>query len=97
MQLRRREREDKLKTDVKDVRVAIIYEDGPYGAGVAQGNEAMCKQLGMNVVLKEGYAATAPDLSSLVTKLRRAAPTCSCTPATTPTSRCSCARRASRG
>jgi branched-chain amino acid transport system substrate-binding protein len=63
---------DKLKTDVKNVRVAIIYEDGPYGAGVAQGNEAKCKQLGMNVVLKEGYAATAPDLSSLVTKLRRA-------------------------
>jgi branched-chain amino acid transport system substrate-binding protein len=62
----------KLKTDVKNMKVAIIYEDGPYGAGVAQGNEAKCKQLGMNVVLKEGYAATAPDLSSLVTKLRRA-------------------------
>jgi branched-chain amino acid transport system substrate-binding protein len=62
----------KLKTDVKNVKVAIIYEDGPYGAGVAQGNEAKCKELGMNVVLKEGYAATAPDLSSLVTKLRRA-------------------------
>ena len=28
----------------------------------------------MNIVLKEGYAATAPDLSSLVTKLRRARP-----------------------
>src|SRR3546814_20542138 len=28
----------------------------------------------MNVVLKEGYSATAPDLSSLVTKLRRARP-----------------------
>src|SRR5918999_4407130 len=65
---------DKLKTDPKDVRVAIIYEDGPYGAGVAQGNEAKCKELGMNIVLKEGYAATAPDLSSLVTKLRRARP-----------------------
>ena len=26
----------------------------------------------MQVVLKEGYSATAPDLSSLVTKLRRA-------------------------
>jgi branched-chain amino acid transport system substrate-binding protein len=62
----------KLKTDAKNVKVAIIYEDGPYGAGVAQGNEAKCKELGMNVVLKEGYAATAPDLSSLVTKLRRA-------------------------
>jgi branched-chain amino acid transport system substrate-binding protein len=62
----------KLKTDAKSMKVAIIYEDGPYGAGVAQGNEAKCKELGMNVVLKEGYAATAPDLSSLVTKLRRA-------------------------
>ena len=28
----------------------------------------------MDIVLKEGYAATAPDLSSLVTKLRRAKP-----------------------
>jgi branched-chain amino acid transport system substrate-binding protein len=28
----------------------------------------------MNIVLKEGYAATAPDLSSLVTKLKRARP-----------------------
>jgi branched-chain amino acid transport system substrate-binding protein len=65
---------DKLKTDPKSVRVAIIYEDGPYGSGVAQGNEAKCKELGMNIVLKEGYAATAPDLSSLVTKLRRARP-----------------------
>ena len=65
---------DKLGSDPKNVRIAVIYEDGPYGAGVAQGNEAKCKQLGMNVVLKEGYAATAPDLSSLVTKLKRARP-----------------------
>lgn len=62
----------KLGTEVKNVKVAIIYEDGPYGAGVAMGNEAKCKSLGMNVVLKEGYAATSPDLSSLVTKLKRA-------------------------
>ncbi len=63
---------EKLGTDVKNVKVAIIYEDGPYGAGVAMGNEAKCKSLGMQVVLKEGYAATSPDLSSLVTKLKRA-------------------------
>src|SRR5437867_5320512 len=31
---------DKLKKTPKDVRVAIIYEDGPYGAGVAASNEA---------------------------------------------------------
>ena len=63
---------EKLGMDVKKVKVAIIYEDGPYGAGVAAGNESKCKSLGMDVVLKEGYAATAPDLSSLVTKLKRA-------------------------
>ena len=57
-----------------DMKVAIIYEDGPYGSGVASGNEEACKGYGMEVVLKEGYAATSPDLSSLVTKLRRERP-----------------------
>jgi branched-chain amino acid transport system substrate-binding protein len=52
----------------------VIYEDGPYGSGVASGNESACKAFGMQVVLKEGYAATSPDLSPLVTKLKRARP-----------------------
>jgi branched-chain amino acid transport system substrate-binding protein len=64
----------KFKTDPKNLRVAIIHEDGPYGVGVASGNEAQCKKHGLNIVLKEGYSATAPDLSSLVTKLKRARP-----------------------
>jgi branched-chain amino acid transport system substrate-binding protein len=64
----------KLGKEVKDVKVAIIHEDGPYGVGVAMGNEAKCKELGMQIVHKEGYAATATDLSALVTKLRRAQP-----------------------
>jgi branched-chain amino acid transport system substrate-binding protein len=64
----------KLNKEPKDVKVAIIYEDGPYGVGVAMGNEAKCKELGLQVVHKEGYAATSPDLSALVTKLRRARP-----------------------
>lgn len=62
----------KLKKDPKGLKVAIIYEDGPYGSGVASGNEEVCKKYGMDVVMKEGYSATSPDLSSLVTKLRRA-------------------------
>jgi branched-chain amino acid transport system substrate-binding protein len=62
----------RFSKDPKDLKVAIIYEDGPYGAGVAAGNEETCKKFGMQIVLKEGYSATAPDLSSLVTKLRRA-------------------------
>lgn len=64
----------RLKKEVKDVKVAIIHEDGPYGVGVAMGNEAKCKELGLQIVHKEGYAATSPDLSALVTKLRRTQP-----------------------
>jgi branched-chain amino acid transport system substrate-binding protein len=64
----------KLGIAPEDLKVAIIHEDGPYGVGVAQGNEVNCTEYGMEVVLKEGYSATAPDLSSLVTKLRRARP-----------------------
>jgi len=64
----------KFGTDPKNLRVAIIHEDGPYGVGVANGNESQCKKHGLNIVLKEGYSATAPDLSSLVTKLKRARP-----------------------
>ncbi len=64
----------KLGKEVKDVKVAIIHEDGPYGVGVAAGNESKCKELGMQLVHKEGYAATSTDLSALVTKLRRAQP-----------------------
>jgi branched-chain amino acid transport system substrate-binding protein len=64
----------KFGAEPKNLRVAIIHEDGPYGVGVASGNEAQCKKHGLNIVLKEGYSASAPDLSSLVTKLKRARP-----------------------
>lgn len=62
----------RLGKDPKDLKVAIIHEDGPYGTGVASGNESACKGHGIQIALKEGYAATAPDLSPMVTKLKRA-------------------------
>lgn len=65
---------EKLGKDPKDLRVAIIHEDGAYGVDVSKGNDAGAKKAGFNVVMKEGYAATAPDLSALVTKLKRARP-----------------------
>ena len=64
----------KFGKDPKDLRVAIIHEDGAYGVDVAKGDEAGSKKHGFNVVLKEGYSVTAPDLSALVTKLKRARP-----------------------
>jgi branched-chain amino acid transport system substrate-binding protein len=66
--------QERLKKAPKDLKVAIIYEDGPYGTGVAAANEAEAKKLGIQVVLKEGFSIQAPDLSSLVTKLRAARP-----------------------
>src|SRR5215510_7549061 len=32
----------KLGKEPKDLKVAIIHEDGPYGVGVAKGNEERC-------------------------------------------------------
>ena len=66
--------QERFKKAPKDLRVAIIYEDGPYGTGVAAANEAEAKKQGMQVVLKEGFSIQAPDLSSLVTKLRAGKP-----------------------
>ena len=66
--------QEKLKKAPRDVRVAIIHEDGPYGTGVAAANEAEAKKQGMQIVLKEGFSIQSPDLSSLVTKLRAARP-----------------------
>ena len=65
---------EKFGKEPKDLRVAIIHEDGAYGVDVSKGNEAGAKKAGFNIVLKEGYSATAPDLSALVTKLKRARP-----------------------
>jgi len=65
---------EKFGKEPKDLRVAIIHEDGAYGVDVAKGNVAGAKKAGFEVVLKEGYSATAPDLSALVTKLKRARP-----------------------
>ncbi len=66
--------QEKMKKAPKDLRVAIIYEDGPYGSNVAASNESEARKLGMQVVLREGYSIQAPDLSSLVTKLRSQRP-----------------------
>jgi branched-chain amino acid transport system substrate-binding protein len=66
--------QEKFKKPAKELRLAIIHEDGAYGVDVALGNELKAKELGLNIVLKEGYSINAPDLSALVTKLRSVRP-----------------------
>jgi ABC-type branched-subunit amino acid transport system substrate-binding protein len=41
----------KFGKEPKDLRVAIIHEDGAYGVDVSKGNEAGAKKAGFNVVL----------------------------------------------
>jgi branched-chain amino acid transport system substrate-binding protein len=60
--------------DPKDLKVAIIHEDGAYGVDVAKGNAEGAEKGGLQVVLNEGYSVTSPDLSALITKLKRARP-----------------------
>ena len=62
----------RLGIEPKDLRVAILYEDSPAGVGISDSNETTCKSRGMPIVLKEGYSASTPDLSALITKLKRA-------------------------
>jgi branched-chain amino acid transport system substrate-binding protein len=67
--------QSRLGAEPKDLKIALVDEDGPYGTGVQQGDEAEAKKKGLNsIVLKESYSASAPDLSSLITKLKRARP-----------------------
>ena len=63
-----------LGKDPKGLKVAIIHEDGPYGTDVAKGTIEGAAEAGFQVVVNEGYSASAPDLSSLVTKMKRAQP-----------------------
>ncbi|MEM0453799.1 MAG: ABC transporter substrate-binding protein [Sulfolobales archaeon] len=63
-----------LGKSLKDLKVAIIYEDGPYGTSVASGNKLMAEKLGIPVALYEGYPTAATDLSSLIMKLKGIGP-----------------------
>jgi branched-chain amino acid transport system substrate-binding protein len=55
-----------------EVKVAVIYEDGPYGVSVKTANLSQAEMNKMKVVLNEGYDHKTRDLSSLVLKLKAA-------------------------
>ena len=57
-----------------DIKVAVTYEDGPYGVSVKTANLTQAEKYKMKVVLTEGYDFKTKDLSSLVLKLKAAKP-----------------------
>jgi len=57
-----------------EIKVAVVYEDGPYGVSVKTANLAQAEKYKMKLVLTEGYDHKAKDLSSLILKLKAAKP-----------------------
>jgi len=57
-----------------DIKIAITYEDGPYGVSCKTGGIEQAQKHKMKVVLTEGYDHKTKDLSSLVLKLKAAKP-----------------------
>lgn len=54
---------------------AIIYDNGdPYSTGIADAFEAAAKELGMEVVAKEGYQTGSTDFNSQLAKVKAVAP-----------------------
>jgi branched-chain amino acid transport system substrate-binding protein len=61
-----------MKVDPKSLKIAIIYEDGPYGTLVGGFQKEEAKRLGLNVVESQSYSAKSVDLSSLVLRIKGA-------------------------
>jgi branched-chain amino acid transport system substrate-binding protein len=57
-----------------EIKIAVTYEDGPYGVSVKTANLDRAEKYKMKVVLTEGYDHKTKDLSSLVLKLKAAKP-----------------------
>ena len=64
----------RLKKNVKDLRLAIIHEDGGFGTSTGTALQKHAKSLNLNVVAVETYSAKTADLSGLVLKLKQSKP-----------------------
>jgi branched-chain amino acid transport system substrate-binding protein len=60
--------------DPGEIKIAVTYEDGPYGVSVKTTTLSQAEKYKMKTVLNEGYDHKAKDLSSLVLKLKAAKP-----------------------
>ncbi len=52
----------KLGVEPKDLKLAVIHEDGPYGVGCGEADVAFAKELGLPVVMREAYPASRGDV-----------------------------------
>lgn len=63
-----------LNIPPKEMKVAVVWEDGTYGASVGKAAFTKANELGLKVLANEGYSAKSADLSPLVLKLKELQP-----------------------
>jgi branched-chain amino acid transport system substrate-binding protein len=63
-----------LNKKFEDLRIALLWENRAFGSSVAVGVRAQAKQLGVNLILDEGYDQFMTDMTPLVQKLKDAKP-----------------------
>ena len=61
------------QTDPGTLKIALLFEDGPDGSGLAAAMEARLKQFGLPLNERISYSAAAPDLAPIALRLRGAA------------------------
>ncbi|GEK34725.1 ABC transporter substrate-binding protein [Kurthia sibirica] len=65
---------EQLKKELKDVRIAMVYEDSAFGTTGAEIFLSVAKKRGFNIVSEQPYSATSNDLSSIIIKLKESKP-----------------------
>lgn len=63
-----------LGKKTSEMRVSIAHEDSDYGTSVADSFSSLAEKAGVQIVSIEPYAANTSDLSSVIFRLRKAAP-----------------------
>jgi branched-chain amino acid transport system substrate-binding protein len=64
----------RLKKNAKDLRFAIVQEDGGLGTATGKSLTERAKARGLNIVTTEVYSAKSVDLSGMIMKLKQAKP-----------------------
>ena len=64
----------KLGKNFKDLKIALLWENRPFGTAVGVGVRKHAKELGINLVYDEGYDQFMTDMTPLVQKLKDVAP-----------------------
>jgi branched-chain amino acid transport system substrate-binding protein len=64
----------RLGKKFEDLRIALLWENRAFGSAVGNGARARAKQLGVSLVLDEGYDQFMTDMTPLVQKLKDSKP-----------------------